>query len=264
MTDFHQQMADLGAQIARLEARLGEVYSEFVELSTPLIPFLVRYQTEVLRHHRALVIAQREVADARAALGDSSALGPGGAHSPLDDLLERRPPTVEEQYARASRGDDGFNPCEQPDLPPASPTVRRLYARVVAQVHPALAASSQERKRRAGLINQINAAYLYRDEVALQAAADAYAGPSHLPMVVDKKAVQAMRSRAFDLEELIIRLEGQCYDLRHGDVARLHAFACDAEANGQDLLADLSQQLQRELERTTTELAELRSRMGWE
>jgi hypothetical protein len=262
MTDLHEQMADLGTRIVGLEAQLGEVYAELVELMAPLTAFLARYQSEVLRHHWALLAAQREIADARAALGDRRATGPGSGHSPLDDLLARRDPSVEEQYRRVWHPEELALCGEDNPLPPPSAAIKKLYARVVPRVHPALAASPDERRRRAGIINGINAAYLRRDEAALRAAADTYAAQSNLPAVVDEKAVRALRSRAFDLERLVARIEGQSYDIQHGDVARIRAYVCDAEAEGRDFLADLSAQIQGELNRTTAELAGLRSQLS--
>jgi hypothetical protein len=146
------------------------------------------------------------------------------------------------------------------ELPPASKEVRRLYGKAIAALHPSLASSTQERRRRANLINQVNAAYVRRDETTLRMIVESAVPQTNLPALVDDRTVQELRNRAFDLEELIVRIEGQGYDLRYGDIARVRAHAEQAETAGRDFISEISADIQAALMRIKNELKELRAR----
>ncbi len=258
MLDLHQQMSQLSTRIASLEERLGVIYGKFVEITVSLGPFLERYHNEILPYHRALLAAQRELVDLRALMGDRSALEPGVTSSPLDELFVQDP-SVEEQFERVWKGKERLRASEV-ELPPPTKAVQQLYTRAVVALHPGLANVAQERRRRARLINQVNAAFVRRDETTLRMVVESAAPQTNLPALVDERTVQELRNRAFDLEELIVRIEGHDYDLRHGDIARVRAHTEQAEVEGRDFLAELNGEIRAALRRVTDELLELRTR----
>lgn len=260
MDDLQREMASLGKQLNELEQRLGDVYGDFVELSTAIAPFLARYNKDILHYHQALLAAQREIADLRVLAGDQNAFRPGRPESPLDELFVQDP-SVQEQYERVWLGKEPLRATSVSEMnKPPSKEVRRLYARAVAYLHPALTMDKDERRRRAGLINKVNAAYIRRDATSLRLIVDAHTPQGNLPMLVNEKVVQSLRDRAFALEELIVRIEGQYYDLQYGDMARVRAHAEQAEAEGRDFIAELSERLQGALERVKSELREIKAR----
>ena len=113
MPDFQTQASQLSKRIAELEAELGAICGDYVELVTEIAPFLTRFRDEVMRYHNALAIAQRELADARAYLGDARALDRGNPQSPLDELLAREELTVQQQHDRVwgDKNKDAKTPC---------------------------------------------------------------------------------------------------------------------------------------------------------
>lgn len=260
MTDFHQQMAQLSQQAATLEEHLGEVAGNLAELISIMAPFLARYRDRVLRYYDELIQVQRDIADLRAAQGDRSAVSAGQARSPLDRFTEQNIP-VDEQYARAWKGKKAPKLEGPQDLPPVSPELKQVYARVVARLHPDLASTRAERDRLRSLISKANEAYIHRDIRSLHTMADIYCAPSNLPAIVDDRVVADLHERVQMLEMLISKIEGQYFDLRYGLPAKVKAHAEFAWAEGKhDLIAELSAEIQQQLHEAQSELATLRSR----
>jgi hypothetical protein len=263
MADLSEQIRSFHTQIDALEARLGEVCGAYAEVTTELAPFLTRYRDEVVRYHKALLMAQREIADVRTYLGDRGSKHEGEGRSPLDDVLKREAPTVEEQYDRAwgtNQGDDAVAALTSSMAPPSG-ELQALYSKAVAKLHPDLAPTTAERRNRIAMFNQVNRAYIRRDLNTLRMTVDAMTIQSNLPAIVNDETVKEMRNRVYDLEALIARIETQTFDYHYGDVAKVHAFAQRAEAEGKDFIAELSELIQKTLRRTVEELAQLKQNL---
>jgi chromosome segregation ATPase len=259
--DLQQQMSRLSEQIDDLEGQLGEVAGEHAELSSAMAPFLTRYRQEVLRYQEELAAAQREVADLRVMLGDQEARNSSrsASASPIDDEFL----SVEAQYERVWKGKKPPPPTDprDPNMAPANPALKKLYGKLVANLYPALADTPAEQTRRKGLMRQVSEAFVRRDRRSLEAMADSQRDRSNLPALVDPKIVRQLEERAILLEELIHRYEGESFELRYGDIARLKAQADQAEARGQDFLAQLNHEIRQELQGAQRMVAELRARL---
>lgn len=251
--------ADLSKQIADLESRLGEVASELAELRAVMGTFLARYRREVLRYHNRLVRTQRQIADLRGLMGERAALLEGRANTALTRLIgsgDHPSPLPDDQHQRV----EGVSAQEAQHPPPASPTLKRLYTEVVARLHPGLAETLEEYQRRRILMAEVDRAYIRRDETALRAVAEAVRDSSGLPVVVNEHMLKRLRKRVFMLEQVIVQLEGQVYELRYGSAARLYAYVQQAQAAGRDLLGELHIALRRELHQARQVLAALQDR----
>jgi hypothetical protein len=259
--DLQQEMSRLSRQIDELEAQLGEAAGEHAELSSAMAPFLTRYRQEVLHYQEELAAAQREVADLRVMLGDQGARDSSrsASASPVDDEFL----SVEAQYERVWKGKRPPPPADprDPNMAPASPALKKLYGKLVANLSPALADTPAEQARRKGLMRQVSEAFIRRDQRSLEAMADSQRDRSNLPALVDPKIVKQLEERTLVLEELIHHYEGESFELRYGDIARLKAQADQAEARGQDFLTQLHHEIQQELQSARQTASDLRARL---
>lgn len=266
MADAGRDMADLSRGVAGLERRLGELAGELAEMKHTLGSLIKRYQREVLPYHRLLVETQRQISDLHLMLGDRGARSAGDANTALSSLVTNEGyASVQEQYERVWKGKRPPRPedlWEGAEMPPAQEEIKALYVEIVAAVHPALAESSEDREHRWRTFKRVNAAYVARNRPVLGAIAAAYRERSLLPTVVGEGAVRRLRAHAAALEQVIARLEGQVYDIRYGDVAKVLAYAHAAEERGVDLIEQLGKDLRRELTQAREELARLRERVG--
>jgi hypothetical protein len=260
MTDLHHQMAQLSKQAATLEDHLGETAGNLAELIRIMAPFLTRYQDQILRYYDELIQTQREIADIRAARGDRDAVFAGQARSPLDRFTDQNIP-VDEQYARAWQGKKAPKLEGPQSLRPVTPEFKHLYTKVVACLHPDLATTRAERERLRSVISKANDAYVRRDMISLRAMADVYCVSTNLPAIVDEKVVADLHERIQMLEMLVSKIEGQYFDVRYGLLAKIKAHAELAWAEEKrDLIAELSVEIQQQLQEAQSELVTLRSR----
>nr|MBN1229741.1 hypothetical protein [Anaerolineae bacterium] len=265
MPSLQRQMASLSTYISEMEQRLGECAGDLAELIHVMGAFLVRYQEEILTHHNRLIKLKREIADARVQLGERQFQESGVADTPLSRLLcsaEYR--SVQEQYNRVWHG----RPWDRPStdqlamLTPASEKIKALYTEIVAKLHPYLVDTVAERRRRAALMHEVNQAYIQRNEIGLENVALAYRDRANLPTVVSEESLKKLHERALLLEWIIVRIEGQIFELRHGEVARIKALHEEAAHKNRDLLTELSADTQQELNNAQRELDRLYARLG--
>ena len=110
-------------------------------------------------------------------------------------------------------------------------------------------------------MSQVNYAYVHRNEVALAAVADALRDRSNLPSVVNDETIAEMHSLIYRLEQAIMHIEGQVFELRFGDVAKVRAQAAISHMEGVDLLKQLNHELSEELRAAKEERAALHARL---
>lgn len=247
MADLQKMMARLGNQNAELEQRFAALAAEYAELHHVFAPFIQRYQQEVLSYHNELVALQRRIADLRVMLGDGEAVGPQSIETPLSRLVEKNYVPVEEQYARTWYGKEAPEDIEidlDRMLPPKPERLDDLYFKIASRLHPLLAETPGEKAKRREMMLEVNRAYVHRQLAPLQAMADTVENRSYLPAIVNDEAVDALQHRVYLLEQAIMDLEGKIFDLRHGDVARVYAYArLVHKETGDDLLQNLNKAL---------------------
>jgi hypothetical protein len=70
-----------------------------------------------------------------------------------------------------------------------------------------------------------------------------------------------MQNLIYRLEQAIMHVEGQIFELRFGDVAKVRAQAAIAHAEGVDLLSQLNRDLREEISSARQDLSALRTRI---
>jgi hypothetical protein len=182
---------------------------------------------------------------------------------------------VGELRERAAKGDDGERepgedgPVDGPvdgirldDEAPARPkppeTARRLFRRLARRIHPDLAADDAERARRTRLMMAANQAYQDGDADRLrelledeELGPDGVSGDGPVPDLV--RVIRRIGRATKRLDAIRKELRS----LHESPMGILLAESAEAGSRGFDLLADMAVELDRLIERTEAELAEL-------
>jgi uncharacterized protein YdiU (UPF0061 family) len=257
MANLQRRIDSLSEQLAQLETRLGEAAGELAELNYTMAGFLERYRNEIMGPLEELVLVEREVADMRILLGDRQAMEAGEITSPLERLRKANR-SVEEQYRKTWYEPDAPRPDQTGSLAPANEKVKDLYGQLVSRLHPYLVADPEEQVRRADLMRQVNEAYVKRNHISLQAMHDATKERSNLPVIASEQVAEDLHDRVLDLELLVAQIEGQRFELRHGEVGMVWAEAQQAKAEGRDLLQELNRDIRTAINNGRRTLEELR------
>jgi tetrahydromethanopterin S-methyltransferase subunit G len=249
-----KRIQQLHEQIGELEERLAQVSAEYSELHHIFSPFLARYQNDIVPYHEKLVEVQRENADLRAMLGEREALRPQSSETPLTRLLDNTNLSVEEQYQRAWATVEGSKVPTRELQEPVTPALWQLYQELIPKVFPAFGKTEEEVEQRLNFFKRANFAYVKRDETTLKAMLASYAQKqTTLPAVVDPDLADKLQQRVTGLEKAVANIEGQVFEMRHGDLGKLKQ-----AAEKQD---GLLKQLKRDLKRALRDAVKERERL---
>ena len=144
-----------------------------------------------------------------------------------------------------------------------SEDLKKLYREVAKRIHPDLTTDPVEKVRRQELMIAANQAYEAGDIEALKAILHSWESSpesvkgdgvvAELIRVIRKIAQCRERLRAIEQEFKAVK-ETELYELKYRDDA--------AKQVGQDLLADMAQELDEQIRQAQTELQEIKERIG--
>lgn len=223
-----QQLQRLTAELRRLEADLIERELELSSTQAELRAFELRYMRTVGAKLAELDRLYAEIAHRRA------------AHGPTESVLEAEAKEAERQ-ARASEEAVGAA-AESPD--PAqrfepSDSLRALYRRAAKLMHPDLAADDIDRVNRVRFMQRANAAYQAGDEDTLERLITEWSDGLRTPVTHGKPTLATVEADLERCRTRIAAIDAELRELRLSPMWRLKERVAAAQADGQDLLADM-------------------------
>jgi predicted nucleic acid-binding Zn-ribbon protein len=257
-----EQLAALRQQIEAAEANLVDREAELADLRVEMHAFQLKYEVLVGRKLEALSKIEDEIKRCKKRISDYRQWGARGRPRTPDG---REFVPVEEQYRRTWQDP----PPPQPWFPPppisaaAAQDLKSLYRQLCRRFHPDLTQDPQERAWRTEMMAAVNAAYDAQSLAELQALAAKPArrsardaGPG-----ADRERLEALRERLRHIRSRIREAEQEIYDLTHGSLVEMSLEVKLAARDGQDLLAEMSAEVEQVLERKRAELDFLRAQL---
>ena len=255
-----REMQALEAEMARRQESVAELELDLLNSQTELAQFNAELEARVSPLQRRLEAVVADLAEARRR-ASRQALWGARANSP--DI----PEDVLLQYQRLWGPDPGASSYAAPDAPSTAPSqaeaeLKLLYRALAKRFHPDLSPDAAEKPRREQIMARVNAAYHDGDLAALrqlEAEPDQVPGLAAPPAPKTREQILAeLRAEIERLDQVKAELERRLDDLARSPAVRLKLDARLARRAGQDLVAELADQLKGDILRAEKELASLR------
>ncbi|WP_298271537.1 hypothetical protein [Geobacter sp.] len=217
-----------------LERRLAKLEHELDDLREEIGEFEKIYAEKMAARLRELDQLKQELARAEAA-------GSGDGEKPRprcrSGLRDEKP--AREEIPQVQTGSVGTAQNE---------SIRVLYRKVAKAIHPDLAGSEDERKRRQKLMAEANRAYAEEDRVTLQAILEEWELSPEAAVVVGTAGELALLTRrTARLEECLRSVEREIARLRNSEIYRLVQRVEEAKWRGRDIIAEMAANLDNEI-----------------
>jgi hypothetical protein len=246
-TPEERELAKKCADLAVLEAELAQQELDVATLEAELRTFEARYFRIIGRLYAELDDLQAQRAEARAR-----------RHPQNADLLRQ----ATDARARASESAEAVGAAllKEGDLRDFAPPdeLKRLYREIAKQVHPDLTTDERERARRTRLMAEANRAYAAGDEATLRAILDEWvSSPESVPGEgVAAELVRTIR-KIHQVERRLANIANEMAALKQSELFTLWQRAEAAKAQHRDLLAEMAEELKRQIAAARAELTTL-------
>jgi curved DNA-binding protein CbpA len=170
---------------------------------------------------------------------------------------------VEEQYRRTWREPPPPG-LWFPPLPMDAVTeknLKTLYRQLCRRFHPDLTQDPKERAWRTEMMAAVNAAYEAQSLTELQALAAQPGRPLSEKPRADQQRLDALRDQLRHIQRRVREVTQEIYDLAHGEMMEMSLEVKLAARDGQDLLAEMAAEVEKDLERKRVELDFLQAQM---
>ncbi|MGE3841457.1 MAG: hypothetical protein AB7I50_07705 [Vicinamibacterales bacterium] len=216
---------DLRARAAELEARLDERAAEIARVQLQVSAFTIHYRQEVGLLHEEL--DELEAAIAEVELGElSKQIGP-----------DARP---------TGKPESDPNPDAGPRF--TSDAVRKLFRDVAKAIHPDLARDDHTRSHRHRLMVEANRAYSLGDEDRLRWILESWhKGPEAVPDNGPDSVRLRLQRRIAQVEEQLIELDGELSTLKASPMWTLKVMVDEATSRGRNLVEEMVGRLKRDI-----------------
>jgi len=257
-----QQLARLRRQIAATEAALVEREADLAELRVEVASFELRYETRIGRKLAALKEVEASIAACQKQLQTFRRWGSDGP--PVGWNGEAYVP-VDEQYRRTWRdpalpGPSFTPPAELATQSAAKQDLKVLYRQLCRRFHPDLTQDPAERVWRTEMMAAVNVAYAAQSRAELEALA---ATPHRTTGrgAVDVGRLDVLQDRLTYLRRKLRQVEGEIDELTHSPMMEMRLEVTLAARQGQDLLGEMAEEVERDLARKQAELETLRAQL---
>ncbi|WP_236685623.1 hypothetical protein [Geobacter pickeringii] len=221
-----------------LERRLAKLEHDLDDLREEIGEFEKLYATTMADRIRELDQLKQELARAR-----TEAAAAGGEEDA--ETAPRRPYGLrdeepeQEEVPRVQTGTAGTARSE---------SIRDVYRKVAKAIHPDLAGSEEERKRRQKLMAEANRAYAEEDRVTLQSILEEWELSPEAAVAVGTAGELALLTRRIArLAERVRTVERESARLRGTEIYRLVQRVEEAKWRGRDIIAEMAAKLDAEI-----------------
>ena len=250
MLPEEKELVRLEAEQAELKERVSAAELELETIKTETTQFQSRYYQIVGR-----LYVQLDELDAEIARVQSK-------HAP-DDLSLKAHAEAAKEKARKSADEAEFVRAQPQPTPFALPDLKQAYRRAVRLMHPDLAITDHGHLRRTELMAIVNLAYERGDQAAIEKAIEEFGQDPEWIVGEDigSRIVKAVRRNA-QLRRRLGEIQHEIDDLRKSDIFQLKQNTEEAEAKGDDPLADLARQLRQEIANRKMRLEAMQEQAG--
>jgi hypothetical protein len=250
LTPEEEELERKKARLADLESQLADRELELASCLADLLQFEKRYLQTVGRRYALLDELKAQIAEARARRNPDK-------QEARDEARQAR--TQAQESARAAGEENAGAPSPDdtasPPKPRRSDSLNRLYRQAAKLLHPDLTLDGAERDRRHRLMAEVNAAYARGDEERIRAILrDWHASPESVPGDGPGAELVRVIRKIAQVERRLQAIAAEMDQHRQGELFKLKQAVEEAQADGRDLLKDLSEQLDGELARAREEL----------
>jgi hypothetical protein len=241
-----RELKKKNGELAKLEGDLADRELHFATLQNELRAFRVRYL-------RAVGTLYSELDDLKARIAEAQARRYPQDKKRREQAAEARATAAESAGAAAAAQDS-----RQPITFEPGDNLKKLYRELARRIHPDLSTDPSKRAHRNRLMAEANRAYAEGSEPKLRAIVDEW---DSSPESVEGEGIAAELVRTIrkihQVERRLAAIGVEHSELRRSELYRLMESVDLAEAGGQDLLAQMAEQLTRQIADARTRLDEL-------
>lgn len=246
-----EELARKKARLAELEAQLADRELDLASFLADLVHFEKRYLRSVGRRYAILDELKAKIAEA---------LAQQNAHKPEACDEARRARSKAQESARAA-GEESVGTALPDDLggpskQNQSESLRTLFRQAARLLHPDMTLDGKEKEIRHRLMAEVNEAYARGDEERIRAIIrDWHASPESVQGDGPGAELVRVIRKIAQVEQRLKTIATELAQLGKGELFKLKQAVEDAQANGQDLLKELGEQLDKEIAHVREELA---------
>ena len=170
---------------------------------------------------------------------------------PDDADLAKAAAEAEEQL-RCAKGDHDETADEVGEI---TPELKAKFREAIKMIHPDRATDDADREYRTGLAQQLNDAYRKGDALKVETILRDFQ-LAEMPDNAGKRLIVLIR-QDHDMRNRLVELQAKLEELRSSELAHMRAAHQAADALGQDLFADASENMVREISENAARLARL-------